>query len=166
MSIVIGGYSGTAIVTWGYGDLLVKLFSPFAESISAKFTKLHGDSVIFEKTNDITSLFDRIVAETSNDPVVNPPDGVDLVITPTVFVSFEGINHIVSKYDTIDAIKAIMERVVSEEPIAQVKSPSGGDLQITPTTFVSYEKLDGIAINHEISNKIDVVFERIIAEEV
>lgn len=163
MSIVIRGYSGTAIATWGYGDLLIQLLHP-RSGIVAAFTKLTGKLTVFEITNNKGALIERVVSETSPDEVVNPSSG-DLQVIPTVSVSFIGLDRVVGEYISLNTIEALMDRVISEEPIVQIKNPSTGDLQVIPTVGVTLEKSDAIAVNHEISDKIKAEFIRIIAEE-
>ena len=165
MTIVTRSYGGTAIVTWGYGELIYQLISPFSEIVGIKFTKLNSKSILFDILNNTTALMERIIAETSDDLVINPPTGSDLQVIPSVSVLFNGINHIRSNYKSIYTVKAHIDRVISEEPIVQVMNPSGGDLQIIPTVSVFYEKINSIATNHEISNKVDTTFIRVIAEE-
>jgi len=167
MTIVTRGYGGQAIVTWGYGDLSISILTPFiSEIIGAKFSKLNSKLARYTILDDTTAYFERIIAETSDEPVVTPPDGVDLVIVPNVFVSFNGFDRLEIQFDTTNTLDAFMDRVISEEPIVQGFPGDNLDLQILPNVSVTYEKSDGLTTNHEISDEIGTEFIRIIAEEI
>jgi hypothetical protein len=167
MSIVTKGYGGYAIASWGYGDLIVKVIRavhPFA-GITTIFKKLDGLLVLFNISNNTGAEFERIIAETSEDLVADPPGG-DLQVIPTVSVSFDSNDRVKVFYESIDLIDAFMDRVISEEPIVQVKDPETGDLQIIPTVGINYRKSNEIRIKHGISDKVNTTFIRIIAEEI
>lgn len=170
MTLATKGYGSRSgvLATYGFGDLLIPIIVPFAfasEVVTTKFTKLNGVGFTFVATDDTDAFMERIIAEATNDPV-QTPDDLDLIIIPSVSVSFGGFDRVEADYETLNTIEAFMIRVVSEEPIVQGFPGDNNDLQIIPTVSVSYQKSNPTATIHEISNKINTIFERIVAEEV
>ena len=167
MTIVTQGFGGAGvIVTYGYGDLLIKilLFPSSDFLIGAKFVKLNSKKIIFEKINSVTSSIERIIAEISNDIVINPPSS-DLQVIPTVFATFGDVNKIRTKFDLIDVINISFDKIIAETSNDLVVNPPSSDLQVIPTISISFEKINSIVAKQEILNKINTEFIRIIAEE-